>query len=144
MQSVASACSLINDIPGTLISGVWFWISWGFSNYWYYIVPAIVLWVVVEIFTRNTHSFNSDNGFTPVFNSFIGGGVFYAFSALIHLVLGFFAGNGVECGLIWINSFYLIPFISTGLLLHGIGFWPYMMIPILNIKVNLFGRSPKW
>lgn len=144
MQSAASACSLINDIPGTLISGVWFGISYAFSHYWYIIIPAIILWVVFEIFTRNTHSFNSDNGFTPVFNSFIGGGVFYIFSALIHLVLNLFVGDMVECGLVWVNSFYLIPFISTGLFLHGIGFWPYMMIPIINVKVNLFGRSSRW
>lgn len=144
MQAIAPFCSLINDIPGTFISGVWFWISYGFSHYWYFIIPAIVIWVVFEIFSRNTRSFNSDNGFTPIFNSFIGGGVFYVTGAIIHFILGFFVGKGVDCGLIWINSFYLIPFIATGLFLHGIGFWPYMKIPILNVKVDLFGRNSKW
>jgi len=144
MQSIIPLCSLINDIPRTLISGVWFWISYGFSHYWYVIIPVIILWFVFEIFTRNTHSYNSDNGFTPLFNRFVGGGVFYVFSALLHFVLSFFISDGVDCSLIWINSFYLIPFISAGLFLHGIGFWPYMMLPIINVKVNLFGRSSKW
>lgn len=141
MQTVIPLCSLINDIPGTLISGVWFGISYGFSHYWYLIIPVIVLWIIFEVFSKNSHSFNSDNGFTPIFNSFVGGGVFYIFSALIHFILSFFIGEVVDCGLIWINSLYLIPFISTGLFLHGIGFWPYMMLPIINIKIDLFGRG---
>lgn len=140
MQSVIPLCSLINDLPGTFISGVWFGISYGFSHYWYLIIPVIFLWIMFEIFSRNSHSFNSDNGFTPIFNSFVGGGVFYIFSALIHFIMSFFIGEGVDCGLIWMNSFYLIPFISTGLFLHGIGFWPYMMLPIINVKIDLFGR----
>ncbi len=145
MQALAPFCSLISDIPGTFISGVWFWISFGFSHYWYVIIPAIIIWVVVEVFTIGTHSFNSDNGFTPLFNSFVGGGVFYVLSALIHFILSFFMGKGVECGLLWINSFYLIPFVATSLLLNAIGFWKYWRIPILNIKiVDPFGRNSRW
>jgi hypothetical protein len=144
MQALAPLCSAINDIPGTAISTVWFLISYAFSNYWYFIIPAIVIWIVAEVLTRNSHSFNSNNGFTPIFNSFIGGGVFYIFGALIHFILSFFVGKGVDCGLIWINLFYLVPFFTTGLFLHGIGFWPYMKIPIVNVKANFFGRNSKW
>ena len=144
VQPLGAVCSLINDIPGTFISSVWFWISYGFSNYWYVIIPALVLWVIFEIVTRNTHSFNSDNGFTPTFNSFVGGGVFLGFESLIHFVLNLLVGNSAECGLIWINSFYLIPFVSTSLFLNAIGFWSYMRIPIINVKIDLFGRGSRW
>lgn len=143
MQALAPLCSAINAIPGTSISAIWFWILYGFSHYWYIITPVIVIWVVFEIFTRNLHSYNSDNGFTPLFNSFVGGGVFYILSALIHFILSIFIGKGVECSLLWINSFYLIPFIATGLFLNAIGFWHYMKIPILNIKINLFDVKSK-
>ncbi len=145
MQPLATFCSLISDIPGTFISGVWFWISFSFSHYWYIIVPAIISWVVIEVFTMNSHSFNSDNGFSPLFNSFVGGGVFYILSALIHFILSFFIGKGVECGLLWINSFYLIPFVATSLLLNAVGFWKYWRIPILNIKIiDPFGKNSRW
>lgn len=145
MEALAPLCSAISDIPGTAISAVWFWIAYGFSHHWYFIIPAIVIWVVVEFLTMNTHSFNSDNGFTPMFNSFVGGGVFYILSALIHFILGLFAGEGVECGLLWINSFYLIPFVATSLLLNAVGFWKYWRVPILNIKiVDPFGRGSRW
>ena len=136
-QPLGSVCSLINDIPGTFISGVWFWISYVFLNYWYVIIPVLVIWIVFEVLTRNTHSFNSDNGFTPIFNSFVGGGVFLGFESLIHLVLNLFLGNAAECGLIWLNSFYLIPFVATGLFLNAIGFWHYMKIPIRKAMISI-------
>lgn len=140
-QSLGDVCSLITSLPGTFISGVWFLVSSFFSNYWYIIIPVIVVWVVAEIITRNTHRFNSDNGFTPFFNSFVGGGVFFAFEFLIHFVLNSFFTSIVNCGSLLLNSFYLIPFIATGLFLHGIGFWPYIKLPILNIKISLFGKN---
>ncbi len=141
MEALSPLCSVISDIPGTLISGVWFWIAYGFSYYWYFIIPAIVIWVAVEIFTRHSRSFNSDNGFTPMFNSFVGGGVFCILSAFLHFILDLFAGKGIECVLLLINSLYLIPFIATGILLNAIGFWHYWRVPILNIKIDLFGRG---
>ena len=143
-QSLGDVCSFITSIPGTIISGVWFLVSSFFLNYWYIIIPVIVVWVVAEIITRNKHSFNSDNGFTPVFNSFVGGGVFFAFEFLIHFILNSFFTSVVNCGFLLLNSFYLVPFIATGLFLHVIGFWPYIKLPIVNIKINLRGRSSRW
>lgn len=141
MQALAPLCSAIGDIPGTLISSVWFWISFAFTRYWYVIIPAIVIWVVIEIFTNGSHKYNSDNGFTPTFNRFVGGGVFYIFSAVFHFILSFIIGGWTDCSLLFIDVAYLVPFVGTGLFLHGIGFWPYMMLPILNIKIDLFGRG---
>jgi hypothetical protein len=144
IEPLGQVCSLINEIPHTFVSAVWTFVALGFSSYWFVIIPILVLWVVFEIFTRGGHSYNSDNGFTPIFNSFVGGLVFYVTMALIDLVFEFFLGKSVNCSLLWIRSFYLVPFVSTGLLLHGIGFWPYLKIPILNIKIDLFQRGTRW
>lgn len=133
-------CALFADIPHTTISAVWMWIHYGFSAYWYVVVPSLVLWVLFEIFRWSNHSYNSDNGFTPAFNSFVGGGVFLLMETLIDWLLHLFLGSGVSCGLIWIRSFYLIPFIATGLLLHSIGFWPYLRLPFTREKTVLFNR----
>ena len=137
-QPLEKACSIVNDIPHTFVSGVWTGISYTFSNYWYLVIPGLIGWIVIEIVKRNNHNYNSENGFTPVFNSFIGGGVFYIFQALIYFILKIFFGEGIYCTSLWISSFHLIPFISTGLFLHWIGFWPYLKIPIVNVKIRLF------
>lgn len=136
-------CSFVNDLPRTLISSVWFWISFVFVNYWFLIIPVLTVWIVFEVLTRNCHLYNSDNGFTPAFNSFVGGGVFLGFESLIRLTLDLLLGNSAECSLIWVNGFYLLPFIATGLFLNLIGFWHYIKIPILNVKVNIFSRN-RW
>ena len=143
-EPLGQICSLINEIPHTFISAVWTFVAHSFSLYWYVIVPFLIMWVVFEVITRGGHSYNSDNGFTPIFNSFVGELVFYITAALIDLILEFFFGKGVNCSFLWVRTFYLVPFISTGLMLHGIGFWPYLKIPILNIKVDLFHRGSVW
>lgn len=147
MNSVSyidSICSLVADIPHTAISTAWTWIFYAFSSYWYLIVPALILWVIFEIFSRGNHDFNSDNGFTPIFNSFVGGGIFLLTGTLIDWLLHLVIGPGISCGLLWVRSFYLIPFVSTGLLLHGIGFWPYWRLPFTREKIDLFGRGKKY
>lgn len=142
-EPLGNFCSIINEIPHTAISTVWTFVGQLFTSYWYIIIPTIVLWVTFEILTRSGHHYNSDNGFTPVFNSFVGGLVFYLTLTLIDLVLEFLFGKIVNCSIMWIRSFYLIPFISTGLLLHGIGFWPYLKVPVLNIKIDLFRKGSR-
>ena len=141
---IGGVCSIIGSIPSTSISWVWFWISSLFLSYWYYIVPATILWVAYQIITRGSHHYNSDNGSTPLFNSFVGGGVFFIFEYIINWILVFFFGPIVNCSLLIVDLFYLVPFIATGLFLHGIGFWPYMMLPIINVKIDLFGRGSRW
>ncbi len=141
---IGEVCSLVSSIPNTTISWIWFWISYLLTSYWYYIVPTIILWTVYQIFTRWAHHYNSDNGFTPAFNSFVGGGVFFVFEFIINWLLMFILGSIASCGLLWTNLFYLIPFVATGMFLHGIGFWPYMMLPIINVKIDLFGRRTRW
>lgn len=141
---IGGVCSIVGSIPSTTISWIWFWISSLFLSYWYYIVPAIILWSVYQIVTRGSHRFNSDNGYTPLFNSFVGGGVFFIFEWILSWILVLLFGPMVNCGLLFVDLFYLIPFIATGLFLHWIGFWPYMMLPIVNIKIDLFGRGRRF
>ncbi len=126
-------CMKSSDIPGTIISGVWNFISASFSKFWYIITPLIILWIIFEISTR--HDNDTDNGFTPLFNSFVGGGVFCLFEYLTYIILIFLFGNQIYCTNLLIGGFYLIPFISTGIFLKSIGFWVYIRIPILNIKI---------
>ena len=137
MQPFGDLCSSINAVPGTIISGIWFFISLYFSKYWYWIIATLTILVLYEVGTRNTHKYNSDNGFTPGFNSFVGSGIFFGFEMLINLILNAIFGNATECILLWTKSFYLIPFITTGIFLNLIGFWKYIRIPILNIKIDL-------
>jgi hypothetical protein len=136
VQLFENACSVLNSLPGTVVSGVWFFVSSTFSKYWYMIIPTLIIWIVYELFARHNHRYNSDNGFTPLFNSFVGGGVFLGFEFLITLVLNLFFGKATECVLLFTKSFYLIPFIATGVFLNFIGFWPYLKIPIINIKID--------
>jgi hypothetical protein len=131
-------CSAWGDVPHTVISSVWTIIKYGFSHYWYIIIPAIVLWVIYEISTKNTHYYNSDNGFTPLFNSFIGGGVFCLFEALIYFFLILFVGKIAPCTTLFMSSFYLLPFIMTGLFLHLTRFWPYWKLPLIRAKIRLY------
>lgn len=136
------ACSLVSQIPHTFISTVWTVISYAFSRYWYLIVPGLVVWVAIEILTRNNHHYNSDNGLTPIFNSFIGGGVFFVFESIIYFILNFVFGKGINCGLLWLNSLYLIPFVVTSFFLNWIGFWVYMKDPFER-KRKAFRRGSK-
>lgn len=134
-QILGPICSAIGDIPHTFISSIWFWVDFLFTRYWYIIVPVIVIWVIIEIISKGGHSFNSDNGFTPTFNSFVGGGVFILTEKLIHFILEFFSGPTVHCGTLFMSSFYLLPFLTTGLFLNMIGFWVYWKIPFIKLKI---------
>jgi len=131
-------CSALGDIPHTFISSVWVFIRYGFSHYWYFIIPAIILWVIFEFVAKGNHNFNSDNGFTPLFNSFVGGGVFCLSVAIIQFLIGLVIGKIAPCATLFISSFYLLPFLTTGLFLHAIGFWPYWKLPFIRGKVSLF------
>jgi hypothetical protein len=129
LQQLAPMCSAIGNLPGTFISGIWYAISQLFSNYWRFIIPTTVIWIIWESLFRYKHSYNSKNGFTPTLNSFVGGGVFFIFESLIQLFFNFLFGKITSCVLLLIEPLYLAPFIATGYFLHKIGFWPYWRLP---------------
>jgi hypothetical protein len=134
-QILGPICSAIGDIPHTTISSIWFVIQYIFSHYWYILIPIIVIWSIAEIVGRFG---SSDNSCTPVFNSFVGGGVFLISEKLIYFVLEHISGSGVHCGTLFLRSFYLLPFLTTGLFLHAIRFWPYWKIPFIRAKIKIF------
>lgn len=134
-QILGPICSAIGDIPHTAVSSVWLGIEYLFTNYWYIIVPVIIIWTIIEIVSKGGHSFNSDNGFTPVFNSFVGGGVFLLTEKLIYFILEHISGPSIYCGSLLSSSFYLLPFLTTGLFLNMIGFWVYWKIPFVKAKI---------
>jgi len=119
-------CMKSGDIPGTILSGIWYFITSSFSKYWYIIIPVIIIWIIWEILSRDNHDYNSKNGFTPMFNSFVGAGVFCLFQYLTYLILVLFWGKGVYCAVPMVSGFHIIPFFLTGIFLNLIGFWKYL------------------
>jgi hypothetical protein len=101
------------------ISFLWPW-------YWFLIVAILGTWITVEVSTRhgNFH-YNSENGFSPLFNRFVGSGTYLGLQTLLYLILKIFFGESVYC-LYWPYAFHVIVFASSGLLLHLVGFWPYL------------------
>jgi hypothetical protein len=97
--------------------------------YWFVIVVILIVWVIWEIQTRNgTAHYNSRNGFSPTFNRFVGSGSYFGIQALLYLLFNKLFGEMVYC-YIWPFPVHAVVFISTGLMLHISGFWPYLKEP---------------
>lgn len=130
MFSLGNICSII-AIPfaSSISSFLWqiFYALWPW--YWFVIIALLFLWIVGEILTRNgTVHYNSENGFSPSFNRFVGSGTYTSLQALLLLSLEKFFGDSVYC-ILWPYEAHLLVFISSGLLLHFSGFWPYLKEP---------------
>ena len=128
--SIGEMCAVVfaqssNTIYATawkLIVALWPW-------YWLLIMLSLGGWIAYEIITRNgTAHYNSDNGFSPVFNSFVGSGMYAVLQALLFFVLTLLFGVGVYC-FVWPFAIHVLIFLSTGRLLHAIGFWPRLEQP---------------
>jgi hypothetical protein len=134
-QPLGTACSILSNIPTTELSLVWAIIV---SVGWW-IIPIIIIWTIIEFATwHGSFHFNSENGFSPVFNSFVGAGFFYGFQTLYNFILEFIMGKTAYCATFTVPLFFLIPFISAGLFLHWLGFWPYLRIPRTRFKIKIF------
>ncbi len=129
---------MLGEIPHTVVSGILLIIRYGASHYWYIVFPVIICWILVEVITRNNHDYNSDNGFTSAFNSFIGGAVFYLSEEAIQFIFKLILGDTASCITLFTSSFYLLPFITTGLFLHLVRFWPYWRLPFTRKKIRLY------
>lgn len=91
---------------------------------WILVVLAIGGWTAWEIFTRNGNAhYNSKNGFSPGFNSFVGSGLYWGIQALILLLFAKVFGESIYCMPLpyVIHSSILV---LVYLFLHEIGFWP--------------------
>jgi hypothetical protein len=127
MYSFGDICSLISiSTASSLSSFLWQSIVFLWPWHWIAIFLALVVWVTWEIVTRNgTAHYNSDNGFSPSFNRFVGSGAYLGFQALIFLILKIFFGDIIYC-FVLPYFIHLAVFFLTGLILHLSGFWPYL------------------
>lgn len=130
MFSVGDVCSIISVSAVSSISAfLWQVIVFLWPWHWIPIFLAIATWVIWEIITRNGNAHhNSDNGFSPTFNRFVGSGTYLGFQTLVFLVFRLFFGDIAYC-LILPYVVHVLVFVSTGLLLHLSGFWPYLKEP---------------
>lgn len=112
----------VANLLWTIISGLWPW-------FWFWIVVALTAWVAYEIKTRyGTAHYNSENGFSPAFNRFIGSGTYMGLQTLLFGVFHLIFGDAAYC-MAWPYAVHAIAFLVTGGLLHLSGFWPYFKGP---------------
>ncbi len=130
MLSIGDTCSmLLIPLSSSVSSFVWqiIYFLWSWNGLW--ILVGLVIWTVVELFTRNgKFHYNSENGFSPAFNIFVGSGLYWGMQSLLLVLLEKLFGESVYC-FVWPYPVHLIIFASTGILLHVTGFWPYLKEP---------------
>lgn len=120
--------ALVIPTASSISSFIWQIIFYLWPWKWILVVLFLGAWVVYELLTRNgTAHYNSVNGFSPGFNSFVGSGTFLGFQTI--LLLGFekIFGESVYC-MTWPYVIHFVVFASTGLFLHAVGFWPELRI----------------
>lgn len=130
MFSIGDTCSMFfMPLSSSVSSFVWQIIYFLWSKDGFLILVCLIIWIIVELFTRNGKlHFNSKNGFSPAFNIFVGSGLYWGIQSLLLVLLEKVFGESVYC-FIWPYPVHLIIFASTGLLLHVTGFWPYLKEP---------------
>ena len=125
LGSVCSAFSILNT-------------SSAFGQFWkgvFSLPPSLLLFIVFgilflvlkEIIMRGSNSYNSANGFTPAFNSFVGSFTYVGLQTVTFLLLSFVFGQSIYC-MPWPYVAHIFVFVTTGLFLHLIGFWPELRI----------------
>ena len=128
--SLKNICSLVSaSIPHTMAGILWKIVTTLWPWYWLLIGVSLVVWIAFEITTRyGTAHYNSENGFSPTFNRFVGSGTYLGLQTGAYFLLKLIFGDGIYC-LSWPYALHLVVFASTGLLLNLIGFWPYLIEP---------------
>ena len=135
ISTSGTLCSLGKSIFGSTYSFLW---SIGtFLGFWKcaFIILLLILWIIWEIFNRNTHSYNSENGFTPEFNVFIGVSTYFWFQTAIYFILDKIFTEVVYC----FKTPYFIHigvFLFTGFFLHMTGVWPYWKIFGKKVRIK--------
>jgi hypothetical protein len=137
MSILKDVCSVLTmSVPNSLASWMWKFIADLWPWCWSAIIICLCIWVVVELVTRDGSAhYNSQNGFSPTFNRFIGSGVFLFFQWLSYFLLHLIMGDGVYC-LWWPYALHLFVFGFTGIFLFTIGFWSYLRLPSLTRRKN--------
>lgn len=105
-----------------IIVALWPW-------WWILIILALAGWITVEILTRNgALHYNSENGFSPAFNRFVGAGTYLGLQGLLFALFHWVFGDMAYC-LKWPYAVHAVVFLSSGLLLNLTGFWVYLKEP---------------
>lgn len=126
MDAPTLICSIAQSTAGSLSSRLWTIITTLWPWHWLWITGAIVIWVIFEILTRNGSAhYNSDNGFSPLFNSFVGSGTYLGLESAALLLIEKAYGQKVYC-MVWPYEIHFLIFASAGLLLYFTGFWTYL------------------
>ncbi len=126
--STAKVVATTHQFLWKLIVTFWPW-------QWFLIVTTITVWTIIEILTRNgTFHYNSENGFSPSFNRFVGTGTYAGFQGLFYLLLTTIFGGWIYC-FIFPIVLHIIIFRLTGIFLNKIGFWTRVESP---------KRKPRW
>ena len=116
-------------LDGSVSAKLWYVITYLWPKGWFIISMTLVFWALWEMATRNGGShYNSKNGFSPLFNSFVGSGVYGSLQFLTHLVLDKVYGSIVYCKP-WAYMLHLVIFLLTGGLLVLVGFWVEWRMP---------------
>lgn len=127
--SIEGVCTAIGSrIPESISAMLWNVITTLWPWYWLVIVLALGVWIFYEIKTRNgTAHYNSKNGFSPPFNSFVGSGTYLGLQGLVYLLMTFILGDVAYC-VPWTYALHVAAFLGTGHLLNAIGFWPEVRV----------------
>ncbi|PLX27896.1 hypothetical protein C0583_01505 [Candidatus Parcubacteria bacterium] len=111
------AASTIHSFVWQVIFYIWPW-------KWILIMLLILMWAAWEIATRNSKvHYNSKNGFSPSFNRFVGSGAYLSFQTILFVSFEKLFSIKFYC-LRWPYIMHLFVFITTGLFLYIVGFWP--------------------
>jgi hypothetical protein len=116
---------LLSTMAHSTVYTIWRIIGEIFSSYWYIIIPALVLWVAWEVFSRNSHfHYNSANGYSPDFNRFVGSGVYFLLQSLVLAFITLIFSDKAYLHF-WPYALHITVFFSTSFLLNYVGFWVY-------------------
>ena len=120
---------LIVSIPQSIAGWFWMIVKIVWTTYWLYIIIFLTIWTIWELITRNGGMhYNSENGFSPTYNSFVGSGVYALFQVLTYTILTKIFDNEIYVN-IWPYPIHIFVFLGTGLFLNLVGFWKYWKLP---------------
>lgn len=127
ISSGGALCSLGQSLFGSIYAILWSIVT--YLGFWkcLLIFLSIIIWVAWEIIKKGTHSYNSENGLTPTFNTFIGASTYFWLQTLIYFIFQKFFSEAIYC-LKWPYILHIFIFLVTGFALHITGIWSYWKI----------------
>ena len=122
--SLENVCLLSQSANSSVNGFIWEMIS-QVSSHSLIIVVTLVSWIIFELLTRNGRfHHNSANGFSPVFNRFVGSGLYFFYYSLILILPQYLLGEIVHCITLPFLT-HLLIFVAVKKTLMAINFWKY-------------------